>query len=212
MGYSFSKPKYIVAGDMGAAVNGPWLNLSGATILTFTVKWASPAARVIVVTDTDEVVAGTSTWTFANGGFTAADVGASFTITGTAGATNDGTYTIDSVTDDETVVSVEAPGGNETFAGTESLSLQQLDATGAFGAQGSNDGPVMDASTRQEEPSGRVGPVTITVTVDPADPAEDEGVAEVKVTPPVGYKWVRLTYAPTTGGGILDAAAMAKEY
>jgi hypothetical protein len=212
MPYVFGMPEYLRAADMGAAVNGTWLNCKHATIVTFTVKWASPEPRTIVVTDEDTVDVSEETWTFANGNFTAADVGGSFTIEGTTGGLNDGTFEIASVTDATTVVSVETPGGSdETFAGTETLTLQQLDPTGAFGAQGSNDGPVATESGGQE-PSGEVGPVPITVTVDPGDPAEDEGVAEVKLAVPVGYGWVQLTYAATTGGGILDAAAMAKAY
>lgn len=210
MGHEFHKPKYIEAADMGAAVEGPWLNVHGATIVTFVAKWASPAARTIVVAENDNVVAATDTWNIAAGGFTAADVGATFVVTGTA--TSDGTYTVESVTDGNTIVSVEDVASNETFAGGEGFVLTQLDPTGAFGAEGSNDGEVINTTTRKGEPSGDVGNVAITVTVDPADPGEDEGVSEVKLALPVGYAWVRLLYTPTTGGGILDAAAMAKTY
>lgn len=210
MGYEFRKPKYIEAADMGAAVSGMWLNVQNATIVTFVAKWASPAARTIVVAAADNVVAATDTWNIAAGGFTAADVGATFVVTGSA--TSDGTYTVESVTDGNTIVSVEDVAANETFAGGEGFVLTQLDPTGAFGAEGSNDGEVINQTTRRPEPSGEVGNVPITVTVDPDDPDEDEGIAEIKLALPVGYSWVRLTYTPTTGGGILDAAVMAKTY
>jgi hypothetical protein len=211
MPYAFGMPRYTRSADMGAAVTGPWLNCKHATIVTFVAKWASPAPRAIDVANLDNVVAASGTWNIANGGFTAADVGATFTFAGAAQAGNNGDFVILTVTDGNTVTTDNTGLVNETFDGTETMSLQQLDATGAFGAEGSNDGPV-NTSSGGQEPSGEVGPVDITVTVDPADPAEDEGVAEVKLALPVGYGWVRLTYTPTTGGGILDAAAMAKAY
>ena len=71
--------------------------------------------RALVLTDTDSVVAATKTWTFANGAFDSGDVGATFVVTGSSGGTNDGTFTVASVTNATTIVSVEAPGGNETF-------------------------------------------------------------------------------------------------
>jgi hypothetical protein len=76
----------------------------------------SGGARDLTIYAADHVVKATKTWTFNGGNFTAADVGGTFTIAGTTGAANDGTYTIESVTDQRTVVSVEAvPGANETF-------------------------------------------------------------------------------------------------
>ena len=111
MPYVFGWPGYLRDADMGAAVEGPWLNCKHATIVTFVVAWASPAERTIIVEDTDNVDVSEETWNFANGNFTAADVGGSFTITGTTGGLNDGTFTIASVTDANTVVSVETPGG-----------------------------------------------------------------------------------------------------
>lgn len=62
---------------------------------------------------TDNVVSATKTWTFHNGNFTAADVGATFTVTGSVA--DNGTYTITSVTDANTVVSTEAVPADETF-------------------------------------------------------------------------------------------------
>jgi hypothetical protein len=211
MPYVSGNPDYIRAANMGAAVNGPWWNTKHATIVTFVVKWASPAARVIDVAENDNVVAASGTWNIANGGFTAADVGATFTFAGAAEAGNNGDHIILTVTDGNTVTTDNTGLVNETFDGSETMSLQQVDAAGTFGAEGSNDGPVRTA-TGAEEPSGEVGSVPITVTVDPDDPDTDEGVGEVKLAAPVGYGWVRLTYTPITGGGILDAAAMAKAY
>src|SRR5262245_21887587 len=116
---SFSKPRYIDGEDMGADIVGRWLNIRGVSRVGFQAVWEDPEPRVIVVTDADSVDVSEETWNFENGGFTEADVGGSFTITGTTGGLNDGTYTIASVTDEDTVVTEEAPGGSDpTFAGT----------------------------------------------------------------------------------------------
>src|SRR6476469_6913253 len=69
--------------------------------------------RDLVLDETDHVVASTKTWTFANGAFTAADVGGTFTVTDSVA--DDGTYTIASVTNATTIVSTEAVAGDETF-------------------------------------------------------------------------------------------------
>lgn len=74
--------------------------------------------RTIDVSNTDNVVASTHTWNFANGDFSFADVGTPITITGSA--SNNGTYTIVSVTSAQTIVT-DGTQVNETFAGTETL-------------------------------------------------------------------------------------------
>lgn len=85
-------------------------------------------ARSITVTNTDAVVASTRTWTFANGAFSAVEAGNTFTLAGTDNV-NDGTYTVESRSSSTTVVTVESPAANETFDGTETLSLSTcLDA------------------------------------------------------------------------------------
>lgn len=85
-------------------------------------------ARAITVLNTDAVVAATRTWTFANGDFTAYEAGNTFAIDGTDNG-NDGTYTIESRTSPTTVVTVESPAADETFDGTETLTLSTcLDA------------------------------------------------------------------------------------
>jgi hypothetical protein len=78
--------------------------------------------RSVTVLNTDAVVAATRTWTFANGAFGDYQAGDQFAISGTDNG-NDGTYTIESVTGSETVVTVEDPAANETFDGTETMSV-----------------------------------------------------------------------------------------
>lgn len=201
------KPDYIVAGDMADDIEGPWINIEGVDDLSFQVSWTINE-RTIVVTDTDNVTAGTKTWVFANGAFTAADVGGTFTITGTAGGLNDGTYTIASRTNATTIVSTEAvPGGDETFAGTETLTLTQIAPTGTLTIEGSNDGPAADADTRQEQPSGLVGPSLIDTFAD--NPAADESSAVLPL-PKRAEVWARLIYARTSGFGSLNCAFSGK--
>jgi len=200
------KPKYIVDADMGATFEGPWLNIEGLDDLSFQVKWAINE-RTIVVTDTDEVVAATNTWTFANGAFTAADEGGTFTIAGTSEG-NDGTYTIDSVTDPTTIVSVEAPAADETFAGTETLTLTQEPPTGVLSVDGSNDGPLMDVDTRAEDPSGLVGDAPI-VTVSSGNPTADANSLIIPLTKRAEV-WARLVYTSTSGQGTLNCGFAGK--
>ena len=72
------------------------------------------SVRDLLVRATDAVVASTHTWTFANGNFTSADVGATMTVSGAAQSNNNAAVTIASVTNRTTVVT----GGtqtNETF-------------------------------------------------------------------------------------------------
>lgn len=199
------KPKYIVDADMGATFEGPWLNVEGLDDLSFQVKWALNE-RTIVVTDTDEVVAATKTWTFANGAFTAADVGATFVLAGSA--SNDGTYTIASVTNPTTIVSVEAPVGDETFAGTETLTLTQEGPTGVLSVDGSNDGPLMDVDTRIEDPSGVVGDAPI-VTVSSGNPAATASSLIIPLTKRAEV-WARLVYTRTSGQGTLNCGFAGK--
>lgn len=73
------------------------------------------ASRQIAVTATDNVVAGTHTWVFANGAFSAGDVGGALTMSGATNPNNNATVSIVSVTNPTTIVT----GGtqtNETFS------------------------------------------------------------------------------------------------
>lgn len=100
---------------------------------------ADLVGRYIQVEDTDHVVASTKTWTFAEGGFIAGDVGDTFTVTGSA--SNDGTYTIASRTNARVVVTTEAPGGDETFDPEVEVFLENTDfdpLTGTWAVQVSN--------------------------------------------------------------------------
>lgn len=74
----------------------------------------------------DAVVAATKVWHFVNGAFTGADVGRLFFVAGATAAGDNGVFTIASVTNSTDVVSVEAPGADETFGGGVTQSLYDL--------------------------------------------------------------------------------------
>jgi hypothetical protein len=199
------KPKYIVDGDMSAVINGPWLGIRGIDNLGFQCKWTAPAARVVAHHAGDAVVASTKTWTFANGAFTAADVGGTFTMGGTSGTTNDGAFVIASVTNATTVVSVGSPGGNETFGSGVTMSMQQLSPTGVITVETSADGEL----GRTNLPDGRLGSAAITPVTNGSQPAGSASKMKLRCNQ-VDDPWARLVYTPTTGGGVLQAAFSGK--
>lgn len=97
-------------------------------------------SRTIVVAEGDSVDESSKTWIFANGGFTAADVGATFTVTGATDPDNNGDFTVASVTNGTTVVSSESPGGDETLD-PEAVTVTITDVTlgATFTVEVSND-------------------------------------------------------------------------
>jgi hypothetical protein len=205
---SFSKPRYIEDQDMSAAVVGDWLSIRGVSNVGFQFAWEATAARPVVVTNTDSVVAGTKTWTFANGAFATTEVGGTFTITGTD-LGNDGTYTIASRTSATVVVSVEAPAADETFDGTETMSVQIADAVGEWVAEVSYDGP----NLRGDAPEERLGPTELTLPTSITDmnPNGTPGNGELVFTAQTA-NWFRLSYQPTSGGGNLNVGSAGKSY
>jgi hypothetical protein len=66
----------------------------------------------------DSVVAATKTWTFTNGGFSAADVGRKLVVANASTAGNNGTFTIATAPSGTTITTTEAPAADETFGGT----------------------------------------------------------------------------------------------
>jgi hypothetical protein len=98
-------------------VFGPLAPTTGTNGQVVNDQSAAQGQRLIPWLTADAVVAGTNTFTIGNGAFTAADVGAPFIVTGSANG-NDKTYHIATVTNATTIVTVEAPAANETFAST----------------------------------------------------------------------------------------------
>jgi len=79
--------------------------------------------------------------------------------------------------------------------------------TGTFRIEGSNDGPVTDTSTRQEQPSGQVAPATIHTSA--TNPAAVGGTHMIKLANRA-ERWVRFVYDRTSGDGELYVAFSGK--
>jgi hypothetical protein len=77
--------------------------------------WIADAQRSIAHNAADAVVAATSTWSFLNGAFTAADVGRLIFIANAATAGNNGVFTIVEIVSPTSIKTVEAPAADETF-------------------------------------------------------------------------------------------------
>lgn len=90
----------------------------------------------------DSVVAATKTWTFANGAFTFDDVGSTLTMANTAAAGDKGNFTIKSVTSATVIVTVEAPGADETFGSTVTQAISGIGV--AYQLVASNGGAAAD--------------------------------------------------------------------
>lgn len=93
----------------------------------------------------DAVVGSTRTWTIGNGAFTAADVGATISVSGSA--SNDGQWTIQSVTSATVVVTTESPT-DETFGASQGFSILGTYLTIEFGQSG--DGTAADVKSGNE--------------------------------------------------------------
>lgn len=86
-------------------------------MLSTTRAWICDLDREVAHNAADAVVAATKAWSFVNGAFVAGDVGKLLFMRGTANAGNAGAFTIGTVVSSTSVLTVEAPGGNETFGG-----------------------------------------------------------------------------------------------
>lgn len=129
----------ILVSNAVGAVGLPAVGCSNLDGISFELTTAA-GLRTIVVTAADNVVAGSHTWTFANGAFTADDVGGTLTVSGATNANNNATVTIASVTNATTIVT----GGtqtNETFTTPTNLTVTSTGATitaGVWTIEGSN--------------------------------------------------------------------------
>lgn len=108
-----------------AGTIGQWVNDQSDASTTRTIAYHS----------SDAVVASTKTFTIGNGAFTAADVGASFNVFGSANG-NDGTYTIATVTSATVIVVVETVTADETFASTVTYGISGAYVVFAFNQTG----------------------------------------------------------------------------
>lgn len=103
----------VLVSNAGGAVALPAVGCHNLDGISFELVTAA-GTRTIVVVAADNVVAGTHTWTFANGAFSADDVGGTLTVSGATNANNNATVTISSVTNATTIVTTGTQT-NETF-------------------------------------------------------------------------------------------------
>lgn len=123
-----------ITGTDPVVVYGPNMdNLDGVSLQIA----AEQTRSFMVIPGSDHVVSSTKTWTFADGNFGSGDVGGTFTIAGSVA--DDGTYTINSVTNATTVVSTEAVASNETFSKDVTVSITDPDLAATVGVEVSND-------------------------------------------------------------------------
>lgn len=79
--------------------------------------WVAALSRAIAHDNADGVVAGSKTWTFANGAFTSGDIGRLLVIDGAAAPSLNTVFTIATIVSSTSVTTVETPGASETFGG-----------------------------------------------------------------------------------------------
>lgn len=170
----------------------------------------APSTRTVVVTNTDNVVASTHTWVFANGAFVAGDVGGTITVAGATNSNNNATVTIASVTNSTTIVT----GGtqtNETFNnGTTTLvvtkPLVQVGASGITAAV-SNDYSE-DTGNNALPNAGHFGDASSLFT--PAFGAITTSGTKYAQAQIVG-RAIQFTVTPTSGQSLLSIFYFAKQ-
>lgn len=127
-----------------ATVHGVYATTTG-TIPFLLANTTSGDNQRVIAHGADSVVASTHTWTFANGAFTFNDVGATLTMGNTAAAGDKGNFTIKSVTSATVIVTVEAPGADETFGSTVTQSISGIGVAYQFNQAG--DGTVAEVAS-----------------------------------------------------------------
>jgi hypothetical protein len=179
------------------------------------VQLVSGGARSIEVLAGDSVDASSQIWFFKDGQFTENDVGATFTIAGSAEG-NDGSFTIDSVTDSSHVVSVETPTADEDFdPDAVTVDLVQTSVLGSwsfrvsnsyspgFATNTVNDGePWTPINSQFTPPIATVAAQFIKGTANSAN--------QYNQAYPLCCSAVQLRFTPTSGRGPITAWVEAK--
>lgn len=177
------------------------------------------ADRVVVVTAADAVVGATRVFTFANGAFTAADIGGTITVAGAVNPSNNGVFTITAQT--ATTVTVALPatnptyptyglgGGalvNETFTVAATLIVRGGPAailTGTWAFQASNDWSSGPGYNQMATP-GRWGAVPTALIV-PAPAAVAAYSNQIIQIAPIYARAVKVLFTPTANTGFISA-------
>ncbi len=156
--------------------------------------------RSLTITNTDHVVASTKTWTFATGGFTSLDVGATFAV---AGATHSGlntSFVVASVTNATTIVSVASPSNDETFnAAAVTVSVTDAPLTGAWTVLISN-----DYSVQYIQPANAGHWADITSQLTPAIAAVTVASDQFVQLAPIAARTAKVVFTPATKRGLVS--------
>lgn len=160
------------------------------------------STRTLVLGTGDKVVAGTKTFTFANGAFTADDTNGTLTITGAANGGNNSTFTISSVTNATTVVCSAATGlVDETFGANVKVVVTDTQLQGAWKIAVSN-----NYSNGGDAPANAGRWTDVTSQFRDAD---NNPIAAVTTTASSQNQYVQgdisaramqITFTPSTGG------------
>lgn len=89
------------------------------------------------------------------------------------------------------------------------VSWLSSDAVGTFTVQGNNEEFAVDASTRQENPSGRLGNTPPTIATAATNPASNNGRVFIPLVDS-SVRWARLVYTRTSGTGTVGVAVCGK--
>jgi len=179
------------------------------------IQLVSGGARTVTVLDGDNVDESSRTWRFASGNFSENDVGASFTVAGSSEG-NDDIYTVESVTNAFTVVSVESPAADEDFdPDAVTVELVQASPFGSWefrisnsyvqssSTQTPNDGSPWTPMNDQFVPA--IVAVSEQYIKDTANSANQFCQAY-----PLEVAAVQLRFTPTAGAGPVSALLVAK--
>jgi hypothetical protein len=189
--------------NVGGAVALPPVGMHDLDGISFQLKTAA-GVRTIVVTAADNVVAGTHTWTFANGAFTADDVGGTLTVSGASQANNNATVTISSVTNATTIVTTGTQT-NETFTTPTNLTVTVTGAAmnGTWTIEASND--YASGELGQSDAAGAWTDITASfVTISAVVGVQTKFT--MSTIPILSARYVRAKLTPTAVGRALASA------
>lgn len=171
----------------------------------------------VAVTPTDNVVASTKVWTFANKTFTGL-VGAKLTISGAANAGNNGTFVISAVSGNTATTSTASTLVNETFGPNVSVTVVHSEAAsvpaGTWTVAGSNDWATGGLAAYGQAQNAGHWPDISALFNSPASIATVATATSQIVQPPghLSIRAIRVTFTPSGGKGTARCALMAKSW
>jgi len=171
------------------------------------------SVRDILVRATDAVVASSHTWTFANGNFTSADVGATVTASGAAQSNNNASVVISSVTNRTTIVT-NGTQTNETFVPGAPLRVKVARTStlaGTWAIEVSNNYSPDGAAVNGQTPDGGIW-TDITSAFLPTVTAPAGSPTSQYVQADLGAREFRVRFTPSSGTGDILAIHSGGSY